>query len=168
MDFMMGLSLSTHWKGNSYDSILVIVNHLTKMVHYEPVKITINAPGLAEVIIDVVVRHHDLLDYIISDRRAIFASKFWFLLCYFLGIKWRLFTTFYPQTDGQTEWQNSIMEAYICAFVNWKQNNWARLIPIAEFAYNNFKNVSTGQTPFKWNYGYHLQMSYEEEVHPRS
>ena len=55
MDFVIGLPLSADWKGDSYDSILVIVNRLTKMVHYEPVKITINAPGLAEVIIDVVV-----------------------------------------------------------------------------------------------------------------
>ena len=55
MDFVTGLPLFADWKSNSYDSILIIVNHLTKMVYYEPVKITINAPGLAEVIIDMVV-----------------------------------------------------------------------------------------------------------------
>ena len=55
MDFVTGLPVSTNWKGESYDSILVIVNRLTKMVHYEPVKVIINAPGLAEVILDVVV-----------------------------------------------------------------------------------------------------------------
>ena len=55
MDFVTGLPLSADWKGNSYDLILVIVNQLTKMVYYEPVKVTIDAPGLAEVIIDVVV-----------------------------------------------------------------------------------------------------------------
>ena len=55
MDFMTGLPLSSDWKGNSYDSILVIVDRLTKMVHYEPVKVTINTLGLAEVILDVVV-----------------------------------------------------------------------------------------------------------------
>ena len=52
---MTGLPLSADWKGNSYDSILVIVDRLTKMMHYEPVKVTIDASGLAEVIIDVVV-----------------------------------------------------------------------------------------------------------------
>ena len=55
MDFVTGLPVSTDWKGESYDSILVIVDRLTKMVHYEPVKVTIDAPGLAEVILDVVV-----------------------------------------------------------------------------------------------------------------
>ena len=100
MDFLTGLPISTDWKGDSDDSILVIVNQLTKMVHYELVKVTINAPGLAEVIIDVVVRHHDIPDFIIIDRGAIFTSKFWSLLCYFLAIKRRLTTAFHPQTDG--------------------------------------------------------------------
>ena len=123
MDFVTGLPISTNWKGDSYDSILVIVDRLTKMVHYEPVKVTINAPGLAEVIIDVVVRHHGLPDSMISDHGAIFTFKFWSSLCYFLGIKRRLSTAFYPQTDRQTERQNSTMEAYLRAFVNFEQNN---------------------------------------------
>ena len=67
MDFVTGLPISTDWKSKSYDSILVIVNSLTKMVHYKLGKITINALGLAEVIIDVVVEHHGLSDFIITD-----------------------------------------------------------------------------------------------------
>ena len=155
MDFVISLPLSANWKGNSYDSILIILDHLTKMVYYKPVKITIDAPGLAKVIIDVGVRYYGLPDSIISDRGAIFMSKFWSSFCYFLGIKQRLSTTFHPRTDGQTERQNSTMEVYLCAFVNWKQNDWARLLLMAEFTYNNFKNASTGYTSFKLNYGYH-------------
>ena len=60
------------------------------------------------------------------------------------------------------------MEAYLQAFVNFKQNDWARLLPIAEFAYNNAKNASTGHTPFKLNCGCHLRMSYKDDVDPRS
>ena len=81
IDFVSGLPIPTNWKGDSYNSILVIVDWLTKMVHYEPVKITINAPGLAEVIIDVVVRHHSLPDSIVTDRGSLFTSKFWSSLC---------------------------------------------------------------------------------------
>ena len=55
MDFVTRLPLSSDWKGESYNFIPVIVNQLTKMVHYKLVKVTINALGLAEVIIDVVV-----------------------------------------------------------------------------------------------------------------
>ncbi len=67
MDFVTGLPISTNWKGETYDSILVIVDRLTKMVHYEPVKVTIDAPALAEVIIKTVVQHHGLPDSIVSD-----------------------------------------------------------------------------------------------------
>ena len=168
MDFVTGLPISTDWKGDSYDSILVIVDRLTKMVHYEPVKVTINAPGLAEVILDVVVRHHGLPDSIVSDRGSLFTSKFWSSLCYFLGIKCRLLTAFYPQTDSQIKRQNSTMKVYLQAFVNFEKNNWARLLPIAEFVYNNAKNTSTGHTPFELNCSYHPRMSYKEEVNPRS
>ena len=120
MDFVTGLPLSSDWKSDSYNSILVIVNRLTKMVHYKLVKITIDASELAKVIIDVVIQHHDLPDSIISERKVIFTSKFWSSLCYFLSIKRRLSTAFYPQTDGQTERQNSTIKAYLHAFINWE------------------------------------------------
>ena len=136
MDFVTRSPISTDWKGDSYDSILVIVDQLTKMVHYVPVKVTINALGLAEVILDIVIRHHDPPDSIVTDKGTLFTLKFWSSLCYFLGVKRRLSIAFYLQTDGQTEWQNSIMEAYLRVFVNFEQNDWARLLPMAEFAYN--------------------------------
>ena len=66
-NFVTGLPISINWKGDSYNFILVIVDWLTKMVYYKPIKITIDAPGLAEVIIDVVVRHHKFLDLIVTD-----------------------------------------------------------------------------------------------------
>ncbi len=120
MDFVTGLPVSTNRNGETYDSILVIVDRLTKMVHYEPVKVTIDASDIAEVIIDVIVRHHGLPDSIISNRGSVFTSKFWSSLCYFLGIKRRLSTAFHPQTNSQTERQNSTMEAYLHGFVNYE------------------------------------------------
>ena len=138
------------------------------MVHYEPVKVTINAPGLAEVIINVVVRHHGLPDSIVTDRRSLFTSKFWSLLSYFLGIKRRLSTAFYLQTDGQIEEHNSTIETYLGAFVNFEQNDWARLLTMAEFVYNNAKNASTGYRPFELNCAYHPWISYEKDLDPRS
>ena len=103
IDFITGLPISTNWKRNSYVSILVIINWLTKMVYYKPVKVTIDAPGLAAIIINVVVRHHGLSDSIVTNRGSLFTSKFWSFLCYFLGIKQKLSTAFYPQTDDQTK-----------------------------------------------------------------
>ena len=112
------MPVSTDWKGESYDSIFVIIDKLTKMIYYKPVKITINAPGLVEVIIDVVVWYYGLFDSIITDQGSLFTSKFWFSLCFFLGIKKKLSITFHPQTNGQIERQNSTINVYFRAFMN--------------------------------------------------
>ncbi len=60
------------------------------------------------------------------------------------------------------------MEAYLRVFVNREQDDWTRLLPIAEFAYNNAKNASIGHTPFELNCGYHPKVSFEEDVDSRS
>ena len=70
--------------------------------------------------------------------------------------------------DGQTERQNSMIEAYLQAFVNFERNNWARLLPMAKFVYNNAKNASTGYTLFELNCGYYPRVSYKEDLDPRS
>ena len=134
------------------------------MMHYELVKVTIHASGLAEVIIDVEVWYYGLPDLIVTDRGSLFTSKFWSLLCYFLRVKRKLLTAFHPQTDSQTKRLYSIMKVYLKAFVNFKQNDWARLLLIVEFGYNNAKNASTGHTPFELNCCYYLWMSYKEDV----
>ena len=120
MDFVTELPILANWKGDSYDSILVIVNRLTKMVHHKPVKIIINASSLAKVILNVVVWHYGIPDSIVTDRGSLFISKFWLSLCYFLGIKQKLFIAFYPQIDSQTKKQNSTIKVYLQAFVNYE------------------------------------------------
>ena len=96
IDFVTGLLVLINWKKDSYNSILIIVDWLIKMIHYKPVKITLNALRLAKVIINIVIRYHGLPDSIVTNRGSLFTSKFWSWLCYFLGIKQRLATTFYP------------------------------------------------------------------------
>ena len=95
-------------------------------------------------------------------------SKFWSLLCYFFVVKCHLSIAFHLQTDSQTKFQNSTIEAYLRVFVNFEQNHWARLLPIAKFAYNNAKNASTGYTSCKLNCGYYSRMLYKDHVDPRS
>ena len=118
MDFVIGLSMSTNWNRHSYDSILVIIDWLTKIVYYKLVKITIDVPGLAKVIINMVVQYHGLFNLIVTNRSLLFTSKFWSLLYYFFKIKRRLSTIFYLQTNSQTKRQNSTLKAYLKVFVN--------------------------------------------------
>ncbi len=139
------------------------------MVYYKLVKvITIDTPSLAKVIINVVVRHHGVPKSIVTDRDLLFTSKFWSLLCYFLGIKRKLSTDLYTQKNGQTKRQISKIEVYLRSFINWESDDWVRLLQIAKFTYNNAKNASTGYIPFEFNCGYHPRVSFKEDVDPHS
>ena len=73
------------------------------MVYYKYAKIIINTPGLAEVILNIFMRHHNFLNLTIINEASIFTLNFWLSLYYFLNIKWKLLTTFYPQTNSQTK-----------------------------------------------------------------
>lgn len=112
IDLIIGLSISTNWKEETYNSILVIINRLTKIVHYELVKVTIDASRLVKVIINIIVQHHNFSDSIITDYRSVFTLKFWFSPYYFFESKQRLSTTFQSQINRQIEHQNSPIEAY--------------------------------------------------------
>ena len=76
MNFIMGLLILTDWKRNNYNLILVIINWLTKMVYYKLVKVTIDALGLAKIVINIVVRYHSFSDSIFINRESLFTSKF--------------------------------------------------------------------------------------------
>ena len=123
MDFVTDLPKSRDWNGVIYDFILVIVDRLTKMVHYVPVSKTVSAEDLAEILIREVVRLHGLPDSIITDRGSVFTAKYYSSLCYALKIKAKLSTAFHPQTDGQTERQNSTMKQYLRAYSCFTQDD---------------------------------------------
>jgi hypothetical protein len=72
---------------------------------------------------------------------------------------------FYPERDGQTERTNSIMEQYLRAYVNYQQDNWAQLLPIAIFAANNHTSEMTGVSPFFSNYGFHPKFDLESDIY---
>jgi hypothetical protein len=97
----------------------------------------------------------------VSDRGSLFTSHFWAEVCYATKIKRRLSTAFHPQTDGQTERQNQTLEQYLRAYVDSNQDNWAAILPLAEFAYNNSVQASTGLSPFFACYGFHPRLDCE-------
>jgi len=81
---------------------------------------------------------------IVLDRGKHFISHFWKSLCWLLDIKVNLSTAFHPETDGQTERVNQILEQYLRIFTNYQQDNWVPQLPIAEFAYNNTTKAEHG------------------------
>lgn len=149
MDFITGLPLS-----GGYDSILVVVCRLSKMAHYIPTTADIDAEQLAELFVTHIFQLHGLPTRVVTDRGSVFTSKFWKWVAIKLGMKRDMSTAFHPQTDGQTERINAILEQYLRCYCSYNQDNWLSLLPLAEFAYNNSKSVTTGVTPFMMNYGY--------------
>ena len=160
MDFITGLPPSKY-KGVVYDSILIVVDRFTKMVRYIPINMTIDAAELAEVFHSEIVCRYGMPSGIVSDRGSVFTSAFWSTVCFHSRVKRRLSTAFHPQTDGQTERQNQVLEHYLRVFANDEQSNWAQLLPIAEFAYMNSHHSSIGTTPFFLMYGYHPEIHWE-------
>jgi hypothetical protein len=146
-------------RGN--DAIVVFVDKLSKMVHYAPTRTCSDAADIARLFIDNVIRLHGIPESIVSDRDTRFTSKFWKALWTRLGTKLHLSTAFHPQTDGQTERANRTLEEALRNYVNENHDDWDDHISMIEFAINNSKATSTGQSPFFINYGEHPRSTIE-------
>ena len=153
MDFIMGLPKSE----NGNDGILTVVDRATKMVHLAPVKQTITAADTARVYWTTVGKLHGIPRSIVSDRDPRFMSKFWRELWKILGSCLRLSSAYHPQTDGQTEAMNRVVEMVLRCTLHEGQegSSWERLLSTVEFAINNHPTQTTGYTPFYLNYGFH-------------
>jgi len=151
MDFITHLPKTS--TGN--DTILVVVDRFTKMAHFIAMKATADAPAVAKLFIDHIYRLHGMPSSIISDRDSRFTSRFWRTLMSLSGSKLSMSTAFHPQTDGQTERVNRILEDILRHYVSADQKNWDTLLSFAEFTYNNKVSVSTGYSPFYLQSGQH-------------
>ncbi|KAF1326170.1 reverse transcriptase, partial [Globisporangium splendens] len=150
MDFIFGLPRDTHGR----NGILVFVDRFSKMVHLVPVSDKISAEKTAKVFVDVVFRLHGLPVEIVSDRDTRFTSKFWRALFGLLDTKLSMSTAAHPETDGQTERVNRVLEDVLRSYAT-SFKEWSEFLPLAEFALNNSTHVSTGHSPFYVNYGIH-------------
>ena len=159
LDFVTGLPLN-----DGCDAVLVVVDRLTKERHFIACLAKdsgTSAEETAYLLISCVWRLHGLPDRIVSDRGPQFVAEMWKHLCRILSIEQQLSTAFHPETDGQTEIANAEMERYLRCYVNYMQDNWKRLLPMAEFAINNSVSATTGITPFFANKGYNPRMSFD-------
>ena len=131
--------------------ILVFVDRFSKMVHLVAVRESISAEQSARVFLDTIFRHHGMPDDIISDRDPRFTAKFFEFVFKSLGTRLRMSTADHPQTDGQTERVNRMLEDILRSYATSFIDSWSSHLPMAEFAINNSVHVSTGYTPFYLN-----------------
>jgi len=158
VDFIVELPES-----DGHNAIMVIVDSLTKRAHFLPVNTTIMVEGSARQFRDNVWKLHRLPTCTISDRGPQFTAAFTGEVYQLLGIKAAKTTAYHPQADGQTERVNQELEQYLQLFIGERQDDWADLLPMAEFQYNNHIHSSTQQTPFFLNSGRHPRMGFEPQ-----
>jgi transposase InsO family protein len=154
MDFITGLPES-----QGYDSVLIILDRLTKMAIYLPTTKRVTAEDLARLYVQHVFSKHGIPKTIVSDRGTQFDSAFWREFIKILGADSRYSTAYHPQTDGQTERVNQELESYLRSYISFLQDDWVDYLPMAEFARNNSVNSTTKVTPFFANHGYHPWLS---------
>ncbi len=140
---------------NGNDAIIVFVDKLSKMVHYAATTTTCTSCDLARLFFDNVVRLHGVPRYIVSDRDPRFTAKLWNELWKLLGTKLNMSTAYHPQTDGQTERANRVLEDVLRNYVSVQQDDWDEHLTACEIAVNNSIQVSTKFTPYYLNYGDH-------------
>ncbi|KAJ9523528.1 hypothetical protein QJQ45_007191 [Haematococcus lacustris] len=149
MDLVVKLPVGVH----GYDSICVVVDRLSKMVHLIPCIEAMDAKEFAELYIDHVFKYHGLSKVTISDRGATFNNQFWIEVRKLIGVDPAFSTAYHPQSDGQTERTNQIVEEMLRHYILPTQEDWPRHLAFAEFAINNSWQESIQSTPFLVNYG---------------
>ncbi|GJP33665.1 hypothetical protein CLOM_g18188 [Closterium sp. NIES-68] len=130
LDFIIGLPSTT----NGHDAILVVIDKFSKMGHFIPTHTAARTEETAQLF---------------------FTSKFWKELMSLLGTKLAMSSAYHPQTDGQTERLNQIVEQLHRAACKDEISKWDLHLPVLEFAYNNATHAATGQTSFFLCYGRH-------------
>jgi hypothetical protein len=149
MDFITKLPRTS----SGHDSIWVIIDRLTKSAHFLPIRETYSVEKLAQIYINEIVSRHGVPLSILSDRDGRFTSHFWRALQKSLGTQLDLSTTYYPQTDGQSERTIQTLEDMLRSCILDFSGNWDSHLPLAEFAYNNRYCSSIKMAPFGPLYG---------------
>jgi len=158
MDFIEKLLSSS-----GFDTILVIVNQLTKQAIFISAHDTITSTDLAHLFILHVFSKHGVPSHVTSNRGLEFVSNFFRSLGTALDMRLHFTSGYHSKGDGQTECMNQTLEQYLCVYCNYQQDNWSELLPLVEFAYNNAPSATTSVSPFFTNKGYHPNIT----VHPK-
>ncbi|KAJ9511604.1 hypothetical protein QJQ45_007365 [Haematococcus lacustris] len=149
MDLITKLPSASH----GFDAICVFVDRLSKMVHFVPCKESMNAKGFARLFVDNVFKLHGLPKDMVSDRGPHFHNTFWHHVQKLLGMRGSLSSSYHPQSDGQTERYNRVLEEMLRHYISPTQADWPDYLSLAEFAVNNSWQESIKSTPFLVNTG---------------
>ena len=149
MDFIEQLPLSS-----GFMSILVVIDRLSKEAVFIPTTDNATAINVADTFVTHVFTKHGIPLHVSSDCGSEFTSHFFRSLGSLLRMRLHFTSGHHPSANGQVERVNSTLEQYLRIYCNYQQDNWSKLLPLAEFAYNNAPHSSTGISPFFATRGY--------------
>src|SRR5258706_322624 len=163
MDFIKQLPAS-----EDFSTILVVVNHLTKQAIFIPSHNTMNTLQVVQLFLTHVFSKHGVPLHITLDQGSEFISHFFHSLGKLLQMRLHFTSGYHLEGDRQMEHANQVLEQYLWVYTNYQQDNWATLLPMAKFAYNNAMNATMGVSPFFVNKGYHLEFTVDPQVETSS
>lgn len=144
MDFINGLP-----KVDDLSGIMVVIDRFSKYATFVPTSKAFGAEETAALFFKHVVKYWGLPKSIISDRDSRFTSIFWSELFQMLGSKLCMSSSLHPQTDGQTERFNGLLEEYLRHFVSANQKDWVHLLDVAQLCFNARKSSASNRSPFE-------------------
>jgi hypothetical protein len=136
-----------------HDSIMVVVDKLTRAAHFIPVNLTHKATNIVDVYMKQTARLYGIPNTIVSDKDPKFASKFWKGLFNGFGTKLNFSTAYHPESYGQIERVNQLIEDMLRMYVMDKPSKWEDYLHLVEFYYNNGYQASLKMIPFEALYG---------------
>jgi transposase InsO family protein len=148
-DFIVGLPRTQ----SGYDSIWVIMDRLTKVTHFIPVKTTYSGSQLAELYMSRILYLNGVRKKIVSDTWTQFTSRFWERLHETLDTQLHFSSAYDPQINGQTKRVNQILEDMLRACALQYGRSLDKSMPYAKFSYNNSYQESLKMVPFEMLYG---------------
>jgi hypothetical protein len=156
MDFITGLPKTSQGydpKGMTSQESETIVDRLTKSARFLSIKATYLTKQYAELYLTRIICLHGVPKTIISNRGPQFVARFWKSFHEAMGTDLTYSTAYHPQTDGQTERVNQILEDMLRACVLIYEKKWVTCLPFTEFSYNNSYQASIKISPFEALYG---------------
>jgi len=148
LDFIEGLP-----KSRGKDTILVVVDRLSKYAHFLTLAHPYTAVTVAQLYFDHVFKLHGVPKTMVSDRDKVFVSHFWQELFRLQHVSLHLSTAYHPQSDGQTEVVNRCLEGYLRCMTGEVPHEWSLWISLAEWWYNTNWHSAIGLTPYEVVYG---------------
>ena len=146
-----------------FNTILVIVDQLTKQAILIPIYDIITFVDLVCLFILHVLFKHGISSYVISNRGSEFVLNFFHSLSTALDIQLHFTSDYHLENDRQTKYTNQILEQYLYIYCNYQQDNWSKLLSLVEFVYNNVLSTTTSISPFFANKRYYLNITVHSE-----